>query len=139
MLWTCNFLFLSIFLIAILQPNFHKVMFIFSKSLDFWGTDLQKAFDKVSWEKVCKILQQRKMSSKLIIAVKNIYQNTSNYIINNNMKSEIPATRSETRWRIKYYLFMVFMGEIIKDCNIYMYSIKICRDWKYLNVHLQMM
>lgn len=78
--------------------------------------DLQKAFDTVPREKVWKGLQEKGINNKIIKVIQDLYKNNTNYIINNNMKSEGFKTEMGLRQGggLSPTLFNVHMDGIIK-------------------------
>lgn len=78
--------------------------------------DLQKAFDTVPRGKVWKGLREKGINNKIIKVIQDLYKNNTNYIINNNMKSEGFKTEMGLRQGggLSPTLFNVHMDGIIK-------------------------
>uniref|UniRef100_A0A1Y1JWU5 Reverse transcriptase domain-containing protein n=1 Tax=Photinus pyralis TaxID=7054 RepID=A0A1Y1JWU5_PHOPY len=81
--------------------------------------DLEKAFDKVQRETVWKSLERRKVDTKLVRAIRSIYNNNINYVIHRNRISVGFETQQGLRQGgvLSPTLFNIFMDEILTTCK----------------------
>lgn len=88
-----------------------------NKTLYMAFLDLEKAFDRVPRAKIWNSLQNRKVNYQLIEAVRNLYENTENCVIYQNMKSEMFNTNEGVRQggSLSPLLFIIYMDDIIKE------------------------
>jgi hypothetical protein len=77
------------------------------------------AFDGVHRTKMWNILLKRRVDKKLLMAIKSLYDNSTNFVIRNNMRPGAFAIKQGLRQGgvMSPVLFNVYMDEIMKECR----------------------
>lgn len=107
------------------QDNIFTIKEIINKTLThnkeayFAFLDMEKAFDRVPRQEIWNTLKKRNVGDKMINVIKSLYDETNNYVIKNNMKSEIFKTKEGVRQggSLSPLLFIIYMDEIIRETN----------------------
>jgi hypothetical protein len=119
-----------------LRQEIEKVI-AYGRELCLCFIDLEKAFDRIPWQELWKVLKENNVNKGLVETIQSFYKKCRCYVRTGNNKSEEFIVTAEVKQGdiLPPYLFIILMDDVFKQIKLKMKKYQIgCWKMKPINI-----